>query len=77
MGYFDNMVNYRHKKLSKKPINIFIFKFYRTLHMRTSQRFRVYPENQLESVSSIVESESDDENKQDVEPNTRRIIEVR
>lgn len=45
--------------------------------MRTSQRFRVYPENQLESVSSIVESESDDENKQDVEPNTRTIIEVR
>ncbi|CAC5369864.1 unnamed protein product [Mytilus coruscus] len=49
----------------------------RKFYMRTSQRVRVYPENQLESVSSIVESESDDEIKQDVEPNTRRIIEVR
>ena len=43
--------------------------------MRTSQRVRVYPENQLESELPVVKS--DDEHEQDGERNTQRVIEVR
>jgi len=59
---------------SKEPL-VHIFYFYRNFYIKTSQRVRLYPENQLESELPVVKS--DDGHEQDGKRNTRRVIEVR